>query len=33
VIDTVFSSGEEPVGEVIAAPESEVAPIPEPVPA
>jgi ABC-2 type transport system ATP-binding protein len=32
VIDTVFSSGEEPVTEVIAAPESEVVPAPEPVP-
>jgi hypothetical protein len=32
VIDTVFSSGEEPVAEVSEAPESEVASVPEPVP-
>jgi ABC-2 type transport system ATP-binding protein len=32
VIDTVFSSGEEPVVEVVAVPESEIAPVPEPVP-
>src|SRR5688500_1477063 len=32
VIDTVFSSGEETGGEAHAAPESEVVPVPEPVP-
>ena len=32
VIDTVFTSGEEPVAEVIETPESEVASVPEPVP-